>query len=298
MKATTLPGHNNPIYTVIAHPDEELFYTAGNDKGVVEWNLETQVHQRIFNQLNHTVYALEIIPDLKLLVAGCNDGSICFFDSTNTSLLKTLKISSAVFHLKYIPAKSELLASTDKGDMLVIDPENYEKVHQFRSGNEKTRSFAHHQHLNLLATVSNDEMIRIYALDDYTLIHEFRGHDQGVGSVAFSPEGVHLLTGGRDAHLKVWNTSDWTCHKSFAAHLFAVYQIIFHPTLPYFATASRDKSIKIWRSEDFSLFRNLSIGKAREGHLLSVNDICWSADGNHLISVSDDKMVKIWDFDS
>ncbi|MBU2267223.1 MAG: WD40 repeat domain-containing protein, partial [Bacteroidetes bacterium] len=81
-------------------------------------------------------------------------------------------------------------------------------------------------------------------------------------------------------------------------HLFAIYQIIYHPTLPFFATASRDKSIKIWRAEDFSLFKNLTIGKAREGHLLSVNDICWTTDGENLISVGDDKFVKVWGFDA
>jgi WD40 repeat protein len=152
--------------------------------------------------------------------------------------------------------------------------------------------------LNFLATVSNDELIRVYALDDYTFITQFKGHENGVGSVAFSNDGKYLITGGRDAHSKVWETQHWDLKHDFAAHLFAIYQIIIHPNLPFFATASRDKSIKIWRLEDFSLYKKLSVDKAQEGHLLSVNDICWSADGKKLFSVGDDKMVKIWKFDS
>jgi WD40 repeat protein len=42
----------------------------------------------------------------------------------------------------------------------------------------------------------------------------------------------------------------------------------------------------------------LTIDKTREGHLLSVNDICWTADGKNLISVGDDKLVKVWEFDA
>lgn len=297
MKATTLQGHNNPIYTVITHPTEGFCYTAGNDKGIVEWNLTTQAHQRVFNQIKETVYSLEIIIELNLLIAGCNDGNLCFFDLTSTKLLNSINLGSAIFHLSYIENKKELLASTDAGLVAIINPKEKTILHQFQSGNQKVRSFAFHQEQNLLATVSNDELIRIYNLDDYGFSHEFKGHEMGIGSIAFSPDGKYLLTGGRDAHLKVWNTINWTCEQSFAAHLFSIYQITYHPNLPYFATASRDKSIKIWRSEDFSLFKNLSVEKSREGHRLSVNDICWSNDGKQLLSVSDDKMLKVWDLD-
>lgn len=297
MKATTLSGHNNPIYTVIAHPNGELFYTAGNDKGIVEWDLKTLEHQRVFSQIQNTVYALCILSDLNTLVAGCNDGSICFFNLQNAKLEAKIDLGSAIFDIQFIPSKKELLVSTDAGQIFIINPEKQELVHQFQSGNQKVRSLAVYEPSNLLATVSNDEFIRIFNLDDYTLIHQFKGHENGVGSVSFSPDGRYLLTGGRDAHLKIWNVFDWSSKHSFAAHLFAIYNIDFHPTLPFFATASRDKSIKIWRAEDFSLFRNLSIEKAREGHLLSVNDISWTPDGKKLLSVGDDKLVKVWEFE-
>lgn len=297
MKATTLQGHSNPIYTVISHPKENICYTAGNDKGIVEWDLGTKTHKRIFNQIKQTVYCLEIISDHNLLIAGCNDGNLCFFDLTTTKLLSNIILGSAIFHLTSIESKKELLASTDKGLVFVINPDEKTILHQFQSGNQKVRSFAYHQQQNLLVTVSNDEYVRIYNLDDYALIHQFKGHDNGIGSVCFSPDGSLLITGGRDAHLKVWNVVDWHLDRSFPAHLFAIYQIIYHPNLPYFATASRDKSIKIWRAEDFSLFKNLSIDKSKEGHILSVNDICWTKDGNQLLSVGDDKLFKIWDFE-
>lgn len=298
MKATTLEGHQNPIYTVIAHPQKDVFYSAGNDKGIVEWSLETFEHQRVFNPIQHTVYALNALPEFGFLIAGCNEGTLCFFDTSTSKLKHQLKLGSAIFDIQFIPSKKELLVSTDTGQVSIINPENQEVMHQFQSGNQKVRSLAVQEQLKLLATVSNDEFVRIFNLEDYTLIHQFKGHADGVGSVCFSPDGRFLMTGGRDAHLKIWNVLDWSLQYSFAAHLFAIYKIAFHPNLPYFATASRDKSIKIWRAEDFSLFRNLSIEKAREGHLLSVNAISWTVDGKKLLSVGDDKLVKVWDFNS
>ena len=78
------------------------------------------------------------------------------------------------------------------------------------------------------------------------------------------------------------------------AHLFSIYSIAFHPELPYFATASRDKSIKIWDSENFELRKTLSFEKGYDMHRLSVNKIIWDTE-NRLISVGDDKLVKVWE---
>lgn len=297
MKATTLSGHSNPIYAVFSHPSEAIFYTAGNDKGIVEWDLSTKSHKRVFKNVQRTVYALEIVPELNILYAGCNDGNLLVFDLETTNLKTTLSLGSAIFSLKYIPHKEELICTTEKGLVFILSTTENELVHQFHSGEAKVRSAAVHEKLNLLATVSNDEQVRIYNLDDFTLIQEFKANTNGVGSISFSPDGSTLITGGRDAHLNIYNVFDCSLIQKFPAHLFAIYQIVFHPTEPFFATASRDKSIKIWRAEDYSLFKVLSIDKAKEGHILSVNDIAWSNDGKHLLSVSDDKFVKIWDFE-
>ncbi len=296
MEAIDLEGHNNPIYAVVAHPTQNLCYTAGNDKGIVEWNIQTQKFSRIFNPVSHTVYALEIISEYRMLVAGCNNGHILFFNLETAELLFTKDVKSPVFCIKYSALKNELLVATDAGEIIIINIEKQDIVHRFNAGTQKIRSFDVNTSLNLLATGSNDNFVRLYQLDDYTFVKSFEAHTMGVGAIAFEPTGKKILTGSRDAHLKIWNTQNWLCENDFAAHLFAIYQIAFHPNLPYFATCSRDKSIKIWRSTDYSLYKNLSLDKGINGHRLSVNNICWRGNGETLISVSDDKLVKIWAF--
>lgn len=297
MKATTLSGHSNPIYAVISHPTEPVFYTAGNDKGIVEWDLSSKTHKRVFKNIKRTVYALEIVPVLNNLYAGCNDGNLLILDLETTSIKITLGLGSAIFSLNYIPHKEELICTTEQGFVFVLSTTENKLVHQFQSGIAKVRSTAVHKQANLLATVSNDEQVRLYNLDDFTLIQEFQAHENGVGTASFSPNGTKLITGGRDAYLNVYNVFDCSLIQKFPAHLFAIYQITFHPIKPFFATASRDKSIKIWRADDYSLYKILSIDKAKEGHILSVNDIAWSSDGSSLISVGDDKFVKVWEFE-
>jgi centriolar protein POC1 len=297
IQVSTLSGHQNPIYAVKSHPSKPVFYSGGNDKGIVEWELNSNVHTRVFSQVKATVYALEVIDAKNLLLAGCNNGDLLFIDLENFTLLKSIKLSSAIFNIKYIEAKDEILISTDKGIIYIVALNQYEIVHQFAASEQKIRSFAVNAALNTLTIVANDEMISFYSLDDYAFINQIKGHDMGTSALAYDPENKYLITGGRDANLKIWDLENLSCIKEFPAHLFAIYRIIYHPYLPYFATASRDKSIKIWRGTDFSLFKNLSKDKGYEGHRLSVNDICWSGDGKKLLSVSDDKMVKVWDLD-
>ncbi|RYE35641.1 MAG: WD40 repeat domain-containing protein, partial [Sphingobacteriaceae bacterium] len=100
----------------------------------------------------------------------------------------------------------------------------------------------------------------------------------------------------RDAQLKVWDCKTFELLKNIPAHLFAVNSIAFHPTEPYFATASMDKSIKIWGSDDFKLYKIISREKGLPVHRLSINKVAWSLDGGKLVSVSDDKLVMVWDF--
>lgn len=294
MEAINLEGHNNPIYAVVAHPEKNLCYTAGNDKGIVEWDISHQKFSRLFTEVAQTVYCLEIIISQNVLLAGCNNGQILIFDLETTQLKSTINLNSPIFCLKYQAHKNELLASIDAGEIFIISTAKNIILHQFHSGFQKIRSLDFNLSLNLLAVASNDNSVRLYNLNDYTFIQQIEAHTMGVGAVAISPDGETVITGSRDAHLKVWDTVSWICKKDITAHLFAIYHIAFHPTLPYFATCSRDKTIKIWRTSDYSLLKNLSIDKDINGHRLSVNQICWSANGENLISVSDDKLVKLW----
>jgi len=118
-----------------------------------------------------------------------------------------------------------------------------------------------------------------------------------ISSIQYSPDGKHLLSGSRDAQLKIWSTSDYSLTQTIPAHLFSIYSIAFHQNMPLMATASRDKSIKIWETENYTLKKTISIEKGYNAHRLSINKVIWEPLNNQLISVGDDKLLKIWKVD-
>jgi centriolar protein POC1 len=197
MEVINLEGHNNPIYAVVAHPKKNLCYTAGNDKGIVEWDIALQKFSRLFKEVAQTIYCLEIIGSQNILIAGCNNGTILIFDLETTKLKSTINVQSPVFCIKYQGHKNELLASTDDGKIFVLHIDENKIIHQFQSGLQKVRSLDFNFRLNILAVASNDNSVRLYQLDDYTFIQQLDAHTMGVGALAFSMDGDNMITGSR-----------------------------------------------------------------------------------------------------
>ena len=290
----TLSGHKNPIFTAENSQKSGILFTAGNDKGVVEWSLKTMSFIKVMFLVRTSVYSLHCPVDFPLLIAGERNGQVDVFNFKEqkvTNILQHHKLP--VFDIKTVRSKNELLLSSEDGTVSVWDLRNMQMLYDFKVSKDTVRVISISPDEKNVAFGCKDNIIRIYRLEDYSLISELKKHSLPITSLQFSPDGEYLLSGSRDAQLKIWNTSDFTLYNNVAAHLYSIYSIAFHPELPYFATASRDKSIKIWDSENFALLKTLSIEKGYEMHRLSVNKIMWDTE-NRLISVGDDKLVKVW----
>ncbi|HLT42162.1 MAG TPA: hypothetical protein VKZ95_05605, partial [Sphingobacteriaceae bacterium] len=71
-----LSGHQNPIYTVENGPNPNMLFTAGNDKGVVLWDLDTMTFKSILMKVQTSVYALHYIPEISCLAVGEQSGKV------------------------------------------------------------------------------------------------------------------------------------------------------------------------------------------------------------------------------
>lgn len=290
-----LEGHQNPVYSVENSVNVNAVYTAGNDKGIVEWHLENFTPKVVF-PVKSSVYALHTLKSQHLLAVGERSGQLTIADPR---LRKAVWISThhkkPIFEITSIKRKNELLVSSEDGTVSVWDLNNFSFLYNFNVSADTVRCIAINQDESLAAFGCKDNLIYIYNLDDYSLVKTLEAHTMPITSLQFSPDGKYLLSGARDAKLNIWDAGSLKLQESFAAHMFSIYDIEFHPSLPYFATASRDKSVKIWSLETFKLHKVISREKGIDAHILSVNKITWEPNKERLISVSDDKLVMVWD---
>ena len=296
-KTAELPGHGNPIYALAISQKPGIIFTAGNDKGLVEWSLKNNAFIKVMFPVATSVYAIHCPEGFPLLFAGLRNGDVLVFDFIEQKIISTLKHhQKPIFDIQSVPQKKELLVASEDGSASVWSLETLTLLHKIQVSTDTVRAISISTQNKQIAFGCRDNTVRIYDLEDYAPIKTLSGHTLPVFSLAYQPKGNYLISGSRDAQLKIWNCKTFELIKNIPAHLFAVNNIAFHPTEPYFATASMDKSIKIWGSNDFKLYKIISREKGFPVHRLSINKIVWSLDGSKLISVSDDKLVMIWDF--
>jgi WD40 repeat protein len=291
----TLSGHSNPIYALSNAVEKDLFYSAGNDKGVVTWSLEKMAFVKVLFPVQSSVYALHRYGHL--LFAAQRSGAILAYDLTEDKLIATLHFhQKGVFDVKTIPSKQEILSTGEDGNVAVWSLSDFSLLYNFKIISDTVRAIAISNDETELAFGCKDGIIRIYNSSDYSLVRHLSDHSLPITSLQYAPNGEYLISGSRDAQLKIWKMPDYELTLNIPAHMFSIYGIAFHPTQPYFATCSQDKSIKLWDSISFKLVKILSLEKNTPGHFHSINKLIWSTDGKYLVSCGDDRQIMVWAF--
>ncbi|MCI0920816.1 WD40 repeat domain-containing protein [Sphingobacterium rhinopitheci] len=289
---STLVGHQNPIYTVAIDAAKKVLYSAGNDKGIVEWDLATGVFKRVLCTVASSVYCLLSIPQSEYLFAGLRNGELLVIEGNeNVALKARLKVEKgAIFALQYLANKNELLAIGEQGKAYVWDVATFDLLYQFEISKTTVRSISLSPDGKTIAFGDKDGIVYLYDSHDFHLIAHKKIHEGGVSSLAFV--GGYLLSGGRDAKLNKLDMSTLLIVDTIVPHMFTVYGIqpLGNSLL---STISRDKTIKIWNTE-LKLLKNISRDKGIESHFLSINTQCFDPALNVIATAGDDKVIKIW----
>lgn len=286
---TTLKGHQNQVFALEKGNANTLF-SAGNDKGVVEWDLESLSFRRILCAVSNPVYALHRIPDTTFLAVGLRSGEILIVDYSQKKLQAKFSVEKgAVFALKTLKGKSELIAIGEEGVAYVYDIVLFRQLYRFRVSNTTVRTIAVAEDEDYVYFADKDGVVFQYDSADYHLANRSPVHSMPITSMLYSKD--KLFTGGRDAKLYTLNATDLSILQELTPHMFTVYGIVPHPSLQLIATVSRDKTWKIWDSS-LKLVKNVSIDRGYDSHHLSINTVLW--DEKYLYTAGDDKAIKVW----
>lgn len=292
----SLSGHQNPVYALANSGEPGIFFTGGNDKGVVEWSLEKLSFTKVLMPVKTSVYSLHRYENQ--LFVGQRSGELNIFDLSTQLITANFQAhEKPVFDIVTIPSKQEFLTASEDGTVGVWSLADLSLLYRIRVSADTVRAIAISADGLHAAFGCKDSVIRIYDLKDYSLLQVLEQHTLPVTSVQYSPDGKYLISGGRDAQLNFWSLPDYQLQHTIPAHLFSIYGIAFHPALPYFVTVSQDKNIKLWGSDDLKLYKILSIEKSTHGHTHSINKLVWSGDGKYLLTTGDDKLVMVWEWD-
>ena len=281
----TFSGHRGPVYA-LENGVDSLFYSAGSDGWVVQWNLAKPDLGKVIAQIEGSVYAMKL-DDAGILWIGHNyEGiqGIQVADQTQVFAIPTKGLS--IFSIAFVGPNAWI--GHNEGLITVVDMATKSVVKHIKASASSARCFCVLAD-DRVAVGYSDGFVRVFDAD-FQLIHSFKAHDSSVFSL--QSRGGDLYSVGKDARIKRWS-SDFSLLNEVIGHIYAIHDIQFSPDGKWFATASMDKTVKVWESETLTLRKVLDASR-HGGHKNSVNKLIWSSFDDLLVSASDDKNLSIW----
>ncbi|KAK3872036.1 hypothetical protein Pcinc_022863 [Petrolisthes cinctipes] len=147
---------------------------------------------------------------------------------------------------------------------------------------------------HLLLSCSMDTKIKIWEVyNNRRCIRTYMGHKQAVRDACFDNDGKQFLSAGYDRFIKLWDTETGDCINRFTSRKIP-YCVKFHPDddkQNLFVAGTSDKKIVCWD------IRNGEIVQEYDRHLGAVNTITFIDENRRFVSTSDDKSLRVWEWD-
>lgn len=148
---------------------------------------------------------------------------------------------------------------------------------------------------NWIVCGSDDFQLRVYNYNTSEKITSFEAHPDYIRSIAVHPTQPFVLTASDDMTIKLWDwEKGWKCVQVFEGHSHYVMGMSINPKdTNTFASACLDRTVKIWNLG--SPHANFTL-EAHETKGVNHVDYYPAADKPYLLTTSDDKTVKVWDY--
>jgi len=195
------------------------------------------------------------------------------------------------------PTEPWALAALYSGNIFIWDYNTQTLVKQLEVCNLPVRCAKFVVRKQWIATASDDMHVRLFNYNTLEKAHEFEAHTDYIRYIAIHPTLPYLLSSSDDMSIKLWDwDKNWQNTQVFEGHAHYVMMCQWNPKdTNLFCSCSLDRSIKVWgvgggqtSSAHFTL----------TGHQRGVNCVEYSPGGEkpYIISGSDDRTVKIWDY--
>ncbi|KAJ4747042.1 Transcriptional corepressor leunig-like protein [Rhynchospora pubera] len=266
--------------------DGKILASAGHDKRVNLWNMETQQIE------NRTEEHVNFITDIRFrmgiaqLATSSSDGTVRLWNAAERGgcIQTFMGHSSQVTSLDFHPKRTELLCSSDDNGEIrfwLVGQNSPSRVS--RGGTGKVRF---QPRVGRLLAAAAENTINIIDIEADMQIRPLKGHNNEVHSVCWDENGDFLASVSQDT-VKVWSTASMECVHELNSNGNKFNSCVFHPRYPKILIVGGYQSLELWSVTDG---QRLTM-PAHDGQIAA---LAQSPVTGLVASASHDRTVKLW----
>lgn len=284
-------AHQLPLYAITVNNNDKIVFTAGQDKIITTWEIETKKQHQLSINTGKSIYSLCYIPEFNYIAIGTSLGNLHIIDLTLKQEIKNFsQHKKGIFDIKYHKTNNQLICSGEDGFLSIWDIKELSLLRfiPLKSGSIRKLDLKN----NHLLAVTNEGYIHEFECDFYNEIRTKSIKDAHFMSVAYHPTKKNvIICGDKDGYLYFLHEEEnsYRIILKIPAHKGNIYAIKYDNNKIY--SASRDKHIKVWDANTLDFLGKTEL--SREGNFRSVNNI--EIIDNTLISIGDDTGVLFWE---
>ncbi|MBW4618998.1 MAG: AAA-like domain-containing protein [Cyanosarcina radialis HA8281-LM2] len=255
----TLPGHNAPVAQVKFSPDGQRLVTASWDNTIAIWHRHGTPIATLKGHRDR-VWDVAFSPDGQTIASASWDNTVKFWQP-EAAITKTIEGHTAVVIDVAFSADGKMVASS-----------------------------------------SDDRTLQLWKSDN--TLTTLKGHSAEVYAVAFSPDNRTIASASNDRTIKLWRL-DGSLSATLVGHTSSIWGVDFSPDGRMLVSGSKDGTVRLWnvergeRGEGGTSLLSKSALKVMpwrilKGHSGPVWAVDFSANGQLIVSASDDRTVKLW----
>lgn len=235
-----------------------------------------------------------------LLLAVARFGSVEILDAKTLKLIRSLDgLPGKVNSVELIKDGQWVVAGSGVaglyGQATVWDIKSGEKLSVVEGHRDVLYAATVSPDNRFLATASYDRKIILWDLKTGQEVRTFEGHNGAVFDLVFSPDGKLLASASADSTIKLWHVATGVRLDTLSQPLKEQYVVRFSPNGQLLVGGGLDNRIRVWRVVSREKPRINPLVYARIAHEGAITQLGFTPNGKSLISISDDRTLKLWE---